>query len=126
MHGHAERRYSRGETNMIQTTIKLKLPPSRMQEAMAILRPLAGWTKTVPGCLKCELHRDVLDDDALVFHDSWNTEEDLQRHLRSREYRDLLLVMEMAKEPPEVRFDVITDSSGFEAIEKARIDHVPS
>lgn len=105
---------------MIQAMIKVKLPASRMKEAMAILRPFAEWTKTLPGCVTCGLHRDVLEGKVLVFHDRWQDEEALLRHLRSKEYRDLLLVMEMAEEPPEVRFDVISDTSGFEAIERAR------
>jgi quinol monooxygenase YgiN len=110
---------------MIQATIKVRLPASRMKDAMAILRPLVESTKTVPGCVDCQLHRNVLEDTVLVFLDRWNDEEALQRHLRSEEYRDLLLVMEMAKEVPEVRFDVISHTSGLEAIERARTDGVP-
>ncbi len=107
---------------MIQAMIKIRLPASRIKEAMAILRPLVESTKTVPGCIDCELHRDALEDTVLVFQDRWSDEEGLQRHLRSDEYRDLLLVMEMAREVPEVRFDVISQTSGLEAIEKARAD----
>jgi quinol monooxygenase YgiN len=107
---------------MIQAMIKVRLPASRMKEAMAILRPLVESTKTVPGCVDCELYRDVLEETVLVFHDLWDDQESLQRHLRSERYRDLLLVMEMAKEVPEVRFDEISHTSGLEAIERARTD----
>ena len=105
---------------MIQATIKVRLPAGRVKEAMAILRPLVESTKTVPGCVDCELHRDALEDTVLVFLDRWSDEEELERHLRSEQYRDLLLVMEMARESPEVRFDVISHTSGLEAIERAR------
>ncbi len=107
---------------MIQAIVKLKLPTSRVKEAMAILRPLVESTKAEPGCIDCGLHRDALQDTVLVFQDRWNDEEGLQRHLRSERYRDLLFVMEMAKEVPEVRFDVISHTSGLEEIEKARTD----
>ncbi len=112
--------FNHREAIMIQETIRIRLPVSRIKEAMAILRPLVESTKTVPGCVDCELYRDVLEDTVLVFHDLWDDEEGLQRHLRSDEYRDLLLVMEMAREVPEVRFDVIAHTSGLEAIERAR------
>jgi hypothetical protein len=46
--------------------------------------------------------------------------EDLERYLWSEEFGKLLLVVEMAVEPPEIRFDTISHSTGFEAIEKAR------
>jgi len=41
-------------------------------------------------------------------------------HIRSDEYRNLLMVLEMALEQPEIRFDIISSSTGIETIEKAR------
>ena len=46
---------------------------------------------------------------------------DVKRHLRSDKYHKILLVVEMAAEPPEIRFDTISHSSGVETIEQARI-----
>jgi quinol monooxygenase YgiN len=57
----------------------------------------------------------------VVFEEKWRSDEDLQRHLRSEGYKTLLLVMELATTPPEIRFDTITGSSGVETIEEARI-----
>ena len=45
---------------------------------------------------------------------------DLALHLRSQEYRQLLLVMELARVPPEVQFDRVAHSTGIETIEEAR------
>jgi len=50
----------------------------------------------------------------------WKSEEDLERRLRSAEYRTMLLVMEMALKHPEVRFKNVSTLSGMEMIEKAR------
>jgi hypothetical protein len=47
-------------------------------------------------------------------------DETLQRHLRSDDFQKVLLVVEMAVAPPEIRFDTITDSRGGEIIEEAR------
>ena len=44
----------------------------------------------------------------LVLEEVWRSEEDLDLHLRSEEYRNLLLVLEMALEQPEIRFDTIS------------------
>ena len=63
---------------MIQGMIKVRLPASRMKEAMAIPRPLVESTKTVSGCVDCELYRDVIEDSVLVFHNRWNDEEGLE------------------------------------------------
>ena len=48
------------------------------------------------------------------------TKEDLERRLRSGEYRNVLMVMEMGLKPPEVRFYTVSTSTGIETIEKAR------
>jgi len=55
-----------------------------------------------------------------MFQQLWNDEECLERYLRSDGYRQVLLVLEMAIEKPEIRFDTILRSTGIETIEKAR------
>jgi hypothetical protein len=50
----------------------------------------------------------------------WRSEEGLERHLRSDEYREVLLVIEMALKSPKIRFNTISRSRGIETIEKAR------
>jgi quinol monooxygenase YgiN len=55
-----------------------------------------------------------------MLEELWASNEDVQRHLRSDKYRKVLLVVEMAVEPPEIRFDTIDHSTGVESIEQAR------
>jgi len=56
----------------------------------------------------------------IVLEEFWRDEEALEGHIRSDEYHKVLLVVELAVEPPEIRFDPISHSTGFETIEKAR------
>jgi len=62
----------------------------------------------------------VEDVRAILLDELWLSEAELQHHLRSERYRKILLVVEMAQEPPEIRFDIIVRSSGVDTIEKAR------
>jgi hypothetical protein len=55
-----------------------------------------------------------------MFQQLWSNGESLGRHIRSEEYRQVLLVLEMAVEKPEIRFDTILRSAGIETIERAR------
>ena len=59
------------------------------------------------------------DERAIMIEELWASDEDLQRHLRSDKYHKVLLVVEMALEPPEIRFDTINHSAGVESIEQA-------
>ena len=72
------------------------------------------------GCLGCHIYGDLQEENVLILEEIWRAEEDLELHLRSDEYRNLLLVMEMALKQPEIRFDTISSSTGIETIEKAR------
>jgi hypothetical protein len=55
-----------------------------------------------------------------MLEEIWRFEEDLNRHLRSDEYRNLLLALELAVKRPEIAFNTISGSTGIETIEKAR------
>ena len=105
---------------MIRSTLRMALPGKRVSDALGILCPLAERIRVEHGCLGCRLYTDAQEDNVLMFEELWQSEADVDRHLRSHEYRELLLVMEMAVAPPEVRFDTVLRSTGFETIEGAR------
>jgi quinol monooxygenase YgiN len=90
-------------------------------EALKILKALVARNQARPDdCVFCRICEDALEENILQFEEMWMSEEELVRHLRSDEYRNLLLVMEMALKQPEIRFDTISSSTGIETIEKAR------
>ena len=105
---------------MILATIRMTIPPQKSGEALKILRSVAELCKDDPGCLSCHIYGDLQEKNVLMLEEVWRTEEDLDLHLRSDEYRNLLLVLEMALKQPEIRFDTISSSTGIETIEKAR------
>ena len=85
-----------------------------------MLGPLTELCRDAPGCLSCHIYGDLQEENVLMLEEAWRAEEDMEIHLRSVEYRNLLLVLELALEPPEIRFDAIASSTGIESIEKAR------
>jgi quinol monooxygenase YgiN len=105
---------------MILATIRMTIPAKKLGEALRILRSMAEQCQVQPGCLSCRIYRNEQEDNVLLFEQLWSNEADLERHLRSDDYRQVLLVLEMATKQPEIRFDTILSSSGIETIEKAR------
>jgi quinol monooxygenase YgiN len=105
---------------MILSTIRLTIPAQKRGEALKILRSVAELCRDDPGCLSCQIYGDLEEKNVLMFEEAWRFQEDLELHLRSDEYRNLLLVLEMAPRQPEIRFDTISNSTGIETIEKAR------
>ena len=106
---------------MIHVMLRMAFGPERCGEVLQILRPMAERTRLTPGCLGCNIYQDVHDAGVILVEELWRSETELGRHLRSDQYREVLLVMEMASEPPEVRFEEISRSSGVETIERERL-----
>jgi quinol monooxygenase YgiN len=105
---------------MVHSTIRIVIPPKKQNEALEILGSMTEQIQFEQGCVSSRLYQDVQDECALMLEEIWTSEKNLQRHLQSDKYRRVLLVVEMAAEPPEIRFDTIAHSSGVETIEKAR------
>ena len=51
-----------------------------------------------------------------MIEEYWTSPEDLQSHLRSSDYQRVLLVVEMAKGHPEIKFEEVVRTAGFETI----------
>jgi quinol monooxygenase YgiN len=109
------------EVPMIHSTVRILTNPEKRDDALAILCSMAERTRVETGCITCRIYRDVQQEYSIMLEESWKNEEDLNRHLRSDEYRNVLLVVEMAVEQPEIRFETIVSTKGIETIEKARM-----
>jgi quinol monooxygenase YgiN len=106
---------------MIHATVKIVIEPEKREAALAILSSMAERTKVKSGCISCHVYREVQEHRTILLEEIWKSEEELNRHLRSDEYRNVLLVMEMAVKQPEIRFENISGTTGIETIEKARV-----
>ena len=105
---------------MIRATIRMLIPVGKQKEALEILNSMVEEIQFETGCISCRLYRGVKDNRAIMVEELWECEEDVRRHLRSKKYGKILMVIEMASEFPEIRFDIISGSSGVETIEQAR------
>ena len=108
---------------MVIATVKILISQRMRGEALKILRLVVEQCRVQPGCLSSCMYEDLDEENVIMIEEMWQDEDALTRHLRSEEYRNLLLVLEMALRQPEIRFDTISRSTGIETIEKAR-NHV--
>jgi len=104
----------------VHAQIRLLIPANKVNEALMILDSVIELIRLEEGCISCRLYGDVQKQGALMLEEIWTSEKDLERHLRSHKFLAVLLVVEMATEIPEIRFDVISHSTGIETVEKAR------
>lgn len=105
---------------MILATIRMTFNKKLVNDALSILKAISIQSRAQSGCLSSRVYRNGQMDNVLMFEQLWSDEEKMEGHLRSDEYRQVLLVLEMAVSRPEIRFHTITSSAGIETIEKAR------
>jgi quinol monooxygenase YgiN len=109
------------EKSMIVSTVRMTIPPRKCAEALKILSSIAEQCRNYHGCICCHIYEDLQEKNVLMLEVLWKANEDLKLHIRSDEYRNLLMVLGMALKQPEIRFDTIAHSTGIETVEKARI-----
>ena len=108
------------EGGNIRSTIRMLIPLDKHNEALEILGRVAHQIRFEPRCLSSRLYRGVDDVRAIMLEEFWEGGRRMLQHLKSDAYRRILLVIEMAEEPPDIRFDLIAESGGVEVIENAR------
>ena len=105
---------------MVLSTIRMTIPVEKQNDALRIIRSIAVQSRDDRGCISCCVYRDIEDSNVLMLQGNWKDKDNLGLHIRSDEYLNLLLVLEMSLKQPEVIFDTISSSTGIETIEKIR------
>ena len=104
----------------IHASIRVNIGLKKRREARLILGSIIEQTQFEEGCISCRLYQDVLIKGVFMLEEIWTSEQALHRHLQSDKFHTVLLVIEMAAEAPEIRFDTIAHSTGISTIKKAR------
>jgi len=105
---------------MIHACLKVVLPAERRDEALRIVRSLLGPTSAAPGCVGCGFYTDAQNENILCYVEDWETEEDLQRQIRSDDYRKFLALIDLSCEPPDLRFHRVSETFGIEYLSRVR------
>ena len=100
--------------------IRMSLPVDKRKELVQTLHSLFGSIRDKAGCVSCRLYSECEDDEALMLIEEWNTKEDWDEHLRSREFAILLGAMSLAREPSAVEFELIKQTTGLKSLKEVR------
>jgi len=115
-----EEQEDHGAENQVHATFCVRIGVKKRKEARLILGTMITQTQFAEGCISCRLYQDVQTRGVFMLKEIWTSEHSLYRHLQSENFRKVLLVIEMAVEAPEIRFDQILRSTGISTIKKAR------
>ncbi len=105
---------------MIVVTLRILAPPERRDEIVHTLRALVEPTAIRRGNISCRLYQEIEDENALTLIEEWESQADVDNHIRSDDFRKILAVMDMSSEPPEIGFNRISETAGMEKVRSVR------
>ena len=99
---------------VIQMSLTIRTQPHRTRQIIEALRSLMRPAQLNRGCTSARLYSEVGDPECLNYLEEWNSEDDLERQLRSGHFARLVAIMETAAEPPTLKFNHVVDTNGLE------------
>jgi quinol monooxygenase YgiN len=116
--GHSVRK--REAVAMVVSTLRIVTGPKSRAEVIRTLAAQMGPMRVQPGCLRCDLYRDVEDPGAITLVEEWESQAELDVRLRSEDYRSVLTTIDLAQEQPVIHFDTVIRRGGLEIVASAR------
>ena len=105
---------------MISATLRIVTPLQQRKRIMEILHSIREPIKLEPGCIGLNIHQDIDNKNVITLEEIWQSQKDLERHIRSECYRSILTLMDMSSKTPEIRFNTIAYSAGIEVVQAIR------
>ncbi len=105
---------------MILAILHLFISPKDLVRAIQMTDVLVRGTRAQPGCMGCRLLRDTESGNAMILVEEWASQADLDRYLRSGEYRRVQALMDLSGTPAELRFHRVAQKQGMEVIQRTR------
>ena len=89
---------------MVLLILRMKVLPEKRMELSQAVASLIGSIRTEKGCRSCDFSRSMEDENKLYLLGEWDTQENLNSHLKSVHFRVLRGAMNLLEEPYEMMF----------------------
>jgi quinol monooxygenase YgiN len=87
-----------------------------VQTLLSMIAPMGN----EKGCLSYAVFCDMEDDNLHSLIEEWETREDLNRHMASKNFSVLIGLESLLNEPSKIQIHTVSRSEGIEAVNAAR------
>lgn len=105
---------------MIIVRTTLKVLPEKQLEVMQTLLSLIKPVGEEPGCKSYSAFCDINDKNRFILLEEWETQKDLDSHIKSHRFGVLLGAKILLYEPPQIQIHTISHTRGMDTIHKLR------
>ena len=89
--------------NEVTVVVRIKAKAGSEDRVRQELRNILAPTRVEKGCINFDMHQSPDDESLFLFHENWESEDDLNRHLEAPHIRRWLgLADELLAEPMEL------------------------
>jgi quinol monooxygenase YgiN len=90
--------------------------PEKRNDLLETMRGMLEPVRVEMGCLSYCLYEDVEDRNTIVLVEEWETQNDLERHIRTDNQRRILTLMDLLSEQPELQYNTVSRTNGMDFI----------
>ena len=101
---------------MILVIIRMKVISEKRKELSQAIASLIGFIRTEEGCQRCDFSQSMENENELSLLEEWDTQKNLNSHLKSERFRVLRGAMNLLQEPYEMMFHTVFHPAGMEEI----------
>ena len=106
--------------NMIVTINRITVSTANRSELFQTILTLMALVRNENGCISSRFYLDSADNNSALLVEEWESEEDWDNHLRSRDCAVFLGAVSVLCRPASVEFKLLSYVAGIEAIAAAR------
>ena len=106
--------------DLVRMTLKWRVAAAAATPVMSALQTVLFRTRTERGCVGGSLSTELGSHVEIRYVVDWESEDDLQRQIRSNDFSQLAELMERGTEPPTIEFALPSGMRGMEYAEKIR------
>ncbi len=94
--------------------------PEMREQAIRLLMSSIGRTEDRQGCRECLIGQNAMEEGRVRYSEAWESESSFRAHVRSEEFRRILLAMDLCREEPRVTIGSLTGQEGLAQLEALR------
>jgi quinol monooxygenase YgiN len=94
--------------------------PEKRSELLQTLRSMTEEIRKKKGCMNCFFYQDVDNENIFRVIEEWETQEELDSHLKSDIFGALIGMKSLLVERADINIKVVSYTAGMEAVKKAR------
>ena len=101
---------------MIVNTTRINVRPENRKELFQTIWPLLDPIRKERGCVEYRCYVEMTDENSAILVSEWETQDDWDNHLRSRDFAILLGALNVLASPANIDFKLLSKIAGIESL----------